>query len=259
MCRISLLALVLVAAVPATPQTFRKAPPDVDAALRARVNEFYTLFQQGKFRQSESFIEESGRDFFYNMGKQKIRGYRIESIDFSPDFESAKVLVSCLELTPFTGSNGVYLPVSGDWRLSKGQWFLHLEPHRATAFGKMSFSDPLAPEQPPPQRERPNLEALNSGAFQVEPLKLAFPKGEKTIVRTVVVKNNLPGLLRLEVEGAGLPGFKLLMPNRSVPPKSQISFQVRYNPEEGKLTGARQLIIRAQPLNQSLAIDMQFQ
>lgn len=255
-----LLVLPLLAVWPCasqTAQTFRKAPPDVEAALRARVNEFYTFFQEGKFRQAESLVEESGRDLFYNMSKQKIRGYRIESFDFAPDFESATVLVSCLELTPFTGRNGIYMPVTGHWRLTGGQWFLHIEAHKETAFGHMEFSDPAKDAELPPQR--PNLEALSSGAFQVEPLKLVFKKGQETITRTVVVKNNLPGSLKLEVEGVGLPGFRLVMSDRTIPPKGQVSFQVSYNPEEGKLTGSRRLLVRAQPLNQSIAIEMQFQ
>ena len=40
----------------------QNAHPKAEAALRERVGQFYTLFQQGKFRQAEDFVAEDSKE-----------------------------------------------------------------------------------------------------------------------------------------------------------------------------------------------------
>ena len=264
------LAVVLLAALPAASQVLlRKAPPDVEEALRARVDQFYSLFQERKFRQAEAFVAEESRDRFYAMSKAPVQSFKVESVDFDDSFQTAKVLVVCESASPQSYGVPVPMPVTGKWKLIDGVWHLVIEPRKTTPFGPMSWSDPKLSKPDPMQP--PTLETLASGSFQVEPQKLVFSRqGQETITRTVTVKNNLPGLMTLEVEAPDLPGLMVAKPDKNIPPKGQITFQVRYDPVAGKvqphcpsckpsLSGNWDIIVRVQPLNQAASIALQFE
>jgi hypothetical protein len=50
--------LCAVAAAQQPAELFSKAPPTVDAALRARISKFYQLHVESKFRQAEALVAE---------------------------------------------------------------------------------------------------------------------------------------------------------------------------------------------------------
>ena len=252
-----LAAGALLAGLLAAQNTPRKAPPEVEEALKARVNEFYSLMQKSKFRQAEALVGEESRDIFYGMAKSPIRDFRLEKIQFADDFRSAEVVVACMAGNPRAASAGVYIPLTGKWRLLDGRWFLVIEPRQTTPFGPMRFDEPGAAKPLP--FERPTLGAISANAFRVEPKSLEFPRqGPGTITRTVVISNNMPGMLQLEPEAFNMSGLKLNLPDKTIPPKGQITLQVAYDPQAGQLSGHREVRIRVQPLNQVIAIPVEF-
>lgn len=253
-------ALLLAAVVaPLAAQLTRKAPPDVEAALKARVEKFYSLFQQGKFRQAEALVAVQSRDLFYNMSKVPIREWKYESVSFSSDFKTADVLISCLSGHPRLASAGVHVPVSGKWKLIKGQWFLLIEPLTTTPFGPMQWEDPRTAKAAQPVSPRGNIAMSVDATFEVQPQKLIFPQGKEPVSRSVLLKNNLPGPMQFEVEGANLPGLSIVTLDKNVPPKSQTSFRINYDPAAGKLTGTKEVIVRVLPLNATTTIQLQFE
>lgn len=256
------LVIALLVLAPVLAQNVPKAPPGAEEALRARVSQFYGLFRDAKFRQAEALIAEQSRDIFYTMSKVPISDFRIESIAFDDSFQTAQVLVSCLANTPRTAGLGLYVPVTGRWNLIDGQWFLVLELRNSTPWGPIGAVTPpeskqAAKLQPPP---RASLETLTSGAFGVDPLKLVFSaRGQQVVVQSVQVRNNLPGLLTLEIEGADLPGLSVIQTGKNIPAQSQISFQLKYNPQVGRLSGAHEITVRVQPLNLAKVIQLRFE
>src|ERR1035438_7631535 len=75
---------------------FQPRPPkEVDAALRARVQEFFDLHVKGQFRKAEELVAGDTKDFFYSGNKPKYVSFEISRIDYSADFTRAKVLVMC--------------------------------------------------------------------------------------------------------------------------------------------------------------------
>src|SRR2546428_1726339 len=109
--RVFFLCGLLLTALSAQENTkfFRKAPPDVEEALRARISDFYSFYQQGKFRQAESLVAEECRDLYYNMQKAPIRSFQLQNIEWADDFKSASVLVACLSATPRTAAEGIWI------------------------------------------------------------------------------------------------------------------------------------------------------
>ena len=79
---------------PASPQ----APPEVDAALRARVSQFYQLEVAGKFNQALQLVAEDTKDLFVGSSKPIYRSYEIQDIRYSDDFTTARLVVLVLSL-----------------------------------------------------------------------------------------------------------------------------------------------------------------
>ena len=50
---------------------FRKAPPEVDDALRQRVTAFYQAHVDGKFRAADQFVAEDSKDAFFEAPKRR--------------------------------------------------------------------------------------------------------------------------------------------------------------------------------------------
>src|SRR5580658_10741256 len=79
-------------------------PADVDAALRSRVQEFYQLQVDRKYRQAEQLVAADTKDFYYGSQKPDLKAFSIKSIKYAPDFESASVTVSLRRVILFPGA-----------------------------------------------------------------------------------------------------------------------------------------------------------
>jgi hypothetical protein len=275
MWRVSfLVAPVLASAllpIPAAAQNLRKAPEEVEKALLARVDRFYTAFKEHRFRQAEALVAEESRDQFYNMQKAPIFGYKVENIDWDDSFHTALVLVTCRVNTPRAGPNGMPVPVTGKWQLIDGEWYLVIKPTNVSPFGPMSFDLSAPPQEKPPQTgDRPTLESIAAGAIKVEPEKLVISReGDGVVTQSVVITNNLPGALDVAIEAPDLPGLKLVNAGKSIAAKSQMTFQVVYDQKLGRiqpqcqsckpsLSGNWDVLIRVQPINQTAKVALEF-
>jgi hypothetical protein len=119
-----LLLLISAASGQTATEASDKAPPKVEAALRARVSRFYQLEVEGKFRQVEPLVAEESKDFFYAANKPRYAGFSIKRIEFSDDFKRATVVVLVNRLLPVPGFEGQAVPgaVPSHWKLEKGAW-----------------------------------------------------------------------------------------------------------------------------------------
>jgi hypothetical protein len=237
---------------------FHKAPPEVEEKLRARVIEFYSLYQQGKFRQAEKLVAEESRDLYYNMQKAPIRSFQLEQIMWDDNFTNATVLVACLSAAPRTASAGIWVPINGKWKLENGDWYMLIKPRTTTPFGPMHFDNPANVKPQPFQR--PTLEMLRENAIGVEPRKLEFPADTtEPVTRRVTVQNNMAGLLTVFVQDPKIPGLATFLADQNILPQKAALVEVTYDPAKGKLTGKRELRLTLQPLNQEIAIELLFQ
>ena len=198
------LASITVLTVLAMGQAPRKAPPKVEEALRTRIGQFYTLFQQGKFRQAEAFVAEDSKDAFYGMTKSRHLGFDIRSMSFSADLKEVSVLVTLQMIMPMTGSSPVPIPVASKWRIVKGEWYLYYPQYKPgdtvqTPFGPKKISaDPKRQSPLPNVEERLNLASLR-GMYRVSALELRFPSSAPgRITKEITVTNRSKGKLSLQ-------------------------------------------------------------
>src|SRR5437879_6149024 len=100
----------------------QSSPEAIDAEknLRQRVEEFYQLQQDNKFRQAEALVAEDSKDLYYNARKTEVRGFRVEKIELT-DSSHAKVTVKAKVVMLFAGAQIVEMASEGTWKLDNGQ------------------------------------------------------------------------------------------------------------------------------------------
>ena len=132
-------------------QTPQKAPPEVDAALRARISQFYQLEVDGKFSQALPLVADDTKDMFVGTSKPTYRSFEIQSVMYDDDFKKAEVVVLVTRLMPVEGFLGhpIKTKVPSHWKLENGQWCWYVDPQKDLP------ASPFGPVRPPGRRPQP--------------------------------------------------------------------------------------------------------
>lgn len=213
------LFLCAVAAVAQAPDSAAKgseaAPPEVDAALRARIKQFYQAHVDAKFRQADQVVAEDSKDIFFAASKPKYHSFEIVRINYHDNFTTADSVVACKSDWFFHGEKRVVTLMStSTWKVIDGQWFWYVVPVTkiATPFGKMDF-DSKTGAAPAPGA----VPALPADPAVLAKQILSQVQADKTAVvlssyepssAEVRIKNGMPGVitLRADIDGA-FPGL----------------------------------------------------
>src|SRR5450631_3189412 len=92
-----LIAAAGVISLHAQADLFKQAPPDVDQALRSRVNKFYQAYVDGKHRMAMPLVAEDTQDLWFDSDKPKYRSFELIAIKYSEDFRKASVTVGVVQ------------------------------------------------------------------------------------------------------------------------------------------------------------------
>jgi hypothetical protein len=134
-----------------------QAPPEVDAALRARIQHFYQAHVDGKFRLADQVVAEDSKDAFFASPKRRYLDYQIVRINYKDDFKKADVVVTCSGDWTARGQRmKVNLVSTSLWRVEDGQWFWYVLPTNAktTPFGVMHAESETVPSTPEDQSKQ---------------------------------------------------------------------------------------------------------
>ena len=183
---------------------FNRPPADVDAALRARMSEFFQYHVTGEYRKAEALVAEDTKDYFYDHNKPKYLSFEIRSIEYSNNFTRAKAVVLCETRinAPGFGNQAFKVPVPSSWKLENGKWYWWVEPENIglTPFGKMTPGPEIKGTNALPAP--PSAENLpTSGDFLFEQVKLdkksltLAPEGSEVIT----IHNTAPGAMDVSV------------------------------------------------------------
>ena len=100
-----------------------KAPPAVEAALRARIDQYYHAFMAGKYKEAYLLVADDSQDAFLETDKQPYKACETLKIRYSEDFTKAVAVESCRSewkwhgiVTPTT------FPITSNWVVVDGQW-----------------------------------------------------------------------------------------------------------------------------------------
>ena len=249
---------------------FPEAPPEVEKALRGRVMEFYTRFQQRKYRQAEALVDEESRDYFYASSKKPIMSFELVSMEFGEYFQKAKVLVNVMVMLPMMGPRPVAFPLTGDWRWIEDNWYIHMASSKPGTikqgpFGPMVINPEGAAAAGAyqgmanysPKTVKQSLRKM----YHVEPNTLRFPQEpSQPITHTVRFIN--PGPARLSVSATNkthtLPGLKIEFDGRKVEPGEKLPITFTYQAKKQPLQGKYDIVFSVLPLKQQFAVTVSF-
>jgi hypothetical protein len=255
MNRIAMFALFAALAFGQPNDPFKPKPPaDVDAALRARVQEFFDLHMKGQFRKAEELVAEDTKDFFYSGNKPKYLSFEISRIDYGPNFTTAKVLVICEQylLMPGFVDHPMKVPTPSTWKLENGKWYWYVDQDALlnTPFGRMTpgpFPNKGA-AQPPSLPTIPTSADFLLKQVQLDKTAVRLKAGESA---EVTVTNGAPGPMTLSVSAA-LPGLEAKLDKSTLPAGGKATLTLRAS--EGAKSGVLQ--VRVEPSMQLLPLQI---
>src|SRR5580692_4431046 len=84
------LSVTLISAFAATGFS-QTPPPEVDKALRTRVNDFFQCHVDGNFRKAYEMVAEDTKDYYFAVMKIRLKSFQLTSVKYSDDFKKATV------------------------------------------------------------------------------------------------------------------------------------------------------------------------
>ena len=265
-----LMGLLAVCPLTANDNPFPKAPAEVEEALRGRVTEFYTHFQQRKYRQAEGLVDEESRDYFYASSKKPILSFELVNMEFGEDFQTVKAFVNVMVMLPMMGPKPVSFPLTGDWRWIEDNWYIHMEGAKPGTikqgpFGPMRINPEGAARagaaQGLPTYSPEGIKQALKSMYRVEPETLRFAhKPSEPITQTVRFIN--PGPARLSVTATEeihtLPGLQIEFDRRQIEPGEELPITFTYQGKEQALEGTINIVFSVLPLKQIFAVTIEF-
>jgi hypothetical protein len=243
-----------VAAVTAWAQQPSPAAAEAEAALRTRVEQFYKLQVDKKFRQAESMVAEDSKDDYYNRAKQVINGFSIQQIELLDNNSRARVTIKgkIVLRASLIGAQEFEMSLPTSWKVENGQWVWYIDRELSgrTPFGRMT----------PPADTAKSAPALSSSGINpatlINPVTLdstSVTLNASNPVQTVTVTNHLPGPIALEWSELALPGISVEVDKSDLKAgeKSVILFRLT---GEAKSSGVLRLLVS--PMKQVFEIQV---
>ena len=200
---------LLFPAVAATAWAQQTSPAAAEAekALRDRVQQFYQLQVDKKYRQAEGMVADDTKDDYYNMRKPDIKGFTIGNVELLENNTFAKVLVKgkVVILMPGAGAQVLEFPTPTTWKIEHGEWrwYISEEARKSTPFGKMNTSDGTTEVakahegEAPGGIEHPDVGALQ-GKITIDTTNVELTRHKRD--QSVTITNGLPGPLDLRID-----------------------------------------------------------
>ena len=239
---------------------FRKAPPEVDAALRARIAKFYQAHVDGKFRQAEAYVAEDTKDFYYTANKPKYLGFEIKNIEYSDNFTKAKVtmLVRQIIMIPGFSDRPLDIPIPSYWKIDHGDWCWYVDPEalRRTPFGvrpadaDKSASSGAGGSLPSKIPQGPGAIQALWNQIKVDKNEIRLSPGGSA---EVSLYNGLPGPITIQLDGTVPKGVEVKLPGEvKGGATARLSFVA--GPDLPAQAATHQVALRVQPTNQPVTI-----
>ncbi len=199
---------------------FEKAPAPIDDALRARVNQFYSAYTSGKFREAYPLVAEDSQDAFLASSKDIMKSCEILRIRYADNFTSADVVEGCKGEWVYHGvKTPTSFPLTSHWKIIDGQWFWHYvkpsmipSPFSPTGFIAVPTDAPAADAA---AKSRPAIPANPMEAARGILSKVRIDKttvklrGYETSKDELHVINEMPGEISLSLDPIPFPGLKI--------------------------------------------------
>jgi hypothetical protein len=237
----------------------QQTPPAAEEAKQAlisRVNQYYQLMQDKKYRQAEAFVAEESKDDYYDGKKPDIKGFEVTRVEME-DQTTATVTVKMklVVLMMGVGAQIFDMPTPTHWKLENGQWNWYIpdEAKHGTPFGKMSTNQDSGGKADLDGKGRaPEFGALVN---QVTIDKTAVNLTADAPDDTVVIQNGLPGPLnlRLDPHAEHIQGLSVTVDKLTLEPGEKAAMRLHWN-GAGKISDLVEIV--AFPINRPYDISV---
>jgi hypothetical protein len=235
---------------------FEKAPPAVDDALRARIQQFYQYHVEGKGRLAEALVAEESKDDFYNGNKPRCIKFEISRVDYSEKFARARATVVCTMYVAMIGFMDKPLPVpmTSLWKVVDGQWYWYAPPpSRETPFGTMRPGPNTGSAAMPAHAlpEGKEVQALLE-QVKVDRKALQFPYNKGGTER-ISITNAMQGKLTVSLGSLIPTGIEASLGGSEIPAGGSVVLTVKAAPVEAP-RGPVTIEVSVQPTGQVIPI-----
>jgi len=238
----------------------QQTPPAAEEAKQAlisRVNQYYQLMQDKKYRQAEAFVADESKDDYYNGKKPDIKAFEITRVAMGDQDKTAVVTVKTkfVVLMMGVGAQIFDMPTPTYWKLENGQWSWYLpeEVKHATPFGKMNTNQEAgAKSELDGKGKAPEFGALVN---QVTIDKTTVNLTAETPDDTVVIQNGLPGplTLRLDPHAEQIKGLSVVVDKLTLDSGEKAIIQLHWK-GEGPISDLVEIV--AFPINRPFDISV---
>jgi hypothetical protein len=248
---------LLLFAVGVAAQEKAAPPPEVDAALRDRVQKFFQAHVDGKFRVADQYVAEESKDIFFSAEKPRYLSFEIASITYSDHFTRATATVNCEReiVMPMGGAFKMKFPRASLWKLIDGQWFWYVPQVDSveTPFGKMTPGPAVGSQAPPAVdvSKGPTVaDVLNMVTADRSDITLSPRQPSAEAVFT----NRMPGHVTLAITSPALPGLEAKFDRTELGPNEVAHLVVRTTAGQTGPQSPRTVEVRVDPVGQIIPI-----
>lgn len=248
---------------------FDKAPPGVEEGLRARVDTFYQMWADGKFRAAEKFVAEDSQEVYYQMEKRKYDGCKILRLRYEQDFTLAAVTVECKGTWSIQGTDVLTgMAMTRLWRLDKGEWYwtvgapakmdtpFGVSGVSQTPYGGIAGSAEMFKNGLPTDIKKLGAQILGQVAPDKREVRLS--SFEKATAK-VTVHNGLSGPVTVRADQDSLPrGLVAVFDRTVIPGNSDGVLTLSYEPKDKSPKSMGTVRISVDPINQVFPISITF-
>lgn len=240
-------------------------PPEVDAALRARIAKFYQVQIDGKPRLAEALVAEESKDVFYATSKPRFLSFSIDKIEYSDKFTQAKATVTVKLYIPVAqfSKDPVTIPIPSLWKIEDGLWCWYIDPDvlKASPFGKVNASSNSgesngATAVPPDLSRGITLEQLQQKVKADKPM--VSLRSKETSTDQVSILNQMPGPVTIDVRLPDVSGLNVQTDRRQIPPNEKAILTFTYKPDENTPKGPVAVDVVVEPLHSVIALHVTF-
>ncbi len=210
-------------------------PPEREQALRATVAKFADAFVESKLRKAYAMVDDDSQEAFLDMGKTKFTAYEWKEADWSENFTRARVTLTVdTEFRFAQATVPVKRPWQSLWKWKDGEWLWSYEaPKRVeTPFGMVTVN-PGAPAKPldvgKELEKAPKAEDLERVEILTPEISFSRSKASEA---EIVLKNGLPGHVKLEPQIRRTAGLRIDKLDTSAGPGETVRFRLVWDPSE---------------------------
>ena len=171
-------------------------------ALIGRVQQYYQMMVDKKYRKAEAFVADDTKEDYYCGKKPDIKGFDIMTVNLGDSGNTATVIIKAKVLMLMMGAGAQIFEMASptNWKIENGLWCLYLpeEVRNGTPFGKMQKTEAAGVAAEGGEKGR----APEFGAMvgQVTINKTSLELTAEMPDQAVVIDNALPGPLTLRVD-----------------------------------------------------------